>query len=63
MISFVVEITCCIISQILIMNNQFGVLEPAALNCCTIVAISIISVVQLFTSPELRRFYLDPNYL
>ena len=57
-LSFVVELCTSIIAQLLIMDNSFGILEPAALTCWIIVITSTVSVLQFMTSPELRRFYM-----
>ena len=57
-LSFVVELCTSIIAQLLIMDNSFGILEPAALTCWIIVITSTVSVLQFMTSPELRRFYI-----
>ena len=57
-LSFVVELCTSIIAQLLIMDNSFGILEPAAMTCLVIVITSTVSVLQFMTSPELRRFYM-----
>ena len=57
-LSFVVELCTSIIAQLLIIDNSFGIFEPAALTCWIIVITSTVSVLQFMTSPELRRFYM-----